>query len=108
MKEIERVANALWMMRKWMSENEVPKRVKVKKAMLEMEAFLSLNRVEIIDLTGKVYDSGMNCQIMNEEFEEEKENQIIVEMIQPMVYQDGKIVQYGKALVEEQNDEEEV
>ena len=108
MKEIVRVANALWMLRKWMSENDIPKRVKIKKAMLEMETFLNSNNVDVIDLTGKVYDLGMNCQIMNEAFDADKEEQIIVEMIQPMVYQDGKIIQYGKALVEEDDDEEEV
>ncbi len=101
MENLTKVANATWMLKKWMNENEVPKRIKFKKALLELETFLNDNDVEIVDLRGKEYDSGLNCHVMNETFEEEADSHIIAEMVQPIVYQAGKLIQYGKVLLED-------
>ena len=69
--------------------------------MLELDAFLNDNDIEIVDLSGKEYDPGLNCHVMNETFNEEASSHTIAEMVQPIVYQGGKLIQYGKVLLED-------
>lgn len=101
MENLTRVANATWMLKKWMNENEVSKKIKIKKALLELDTFLNENNVEIVDLCGKEYDPGLNCHVMNEDYDEEASSNMIAEMVQPIVYREGKLIQYGKVLLED-------
>ncbi len=63
--------------------------------------FVKKNDLEVTDYTGKVYNSGMNVEILASEKDSELEQDIIFETHEPAVAHKGVLIRKAKVIIHE-------
>lgn len=76
-------------------------RVVINRFLNKFNIFLKNNGVEIVDLTGQVFDSGMAVEVIYTEDENKDNalNSVIVETIRPLIFINGKIAKVGQVVI---------
>ena len=65
-------------------------------------SLMGKNNIKIVNLKGKLFEDGMNIEIINAEEIgkiDEKEKYYIEQMVEPIVLKDDKIIKIGKAIL---------
>lgn len=107
--KISEVAVAWWRIDKWLENTDVERKMAVKSSLRTIKSFLHDNDIEVIDLTGQVYESGLAVEVLNDIDSIPDENAIIKEMISPIILQSGSVIEFGKVfLTEQKRDTEKV
>lgn len=60
---------------------------------------LSKNQLELLDLTGHKYDTGISVDVIDKEEGNEKGYLYISKMIEPVILYEGKVIKYGKVIL---------
>lgn len=108
MTQIKDVAVAVWRLEKWLAAAAVEKKMPARSAIRTINSFLRENRVEVQDLTGTKFDSGLNVDVINNEAPDAPdEDLIIAEMLKPIVLQDGAVISRGSVIISALPKEEE-
>lgn len=92
--KIEILALSVWKIRRWLTKTNADKKLTAEKALLNIERLLEDEGVSFVDLTGRKYDPGMAVEVVGES--EDDENQLIIETVQPLITQNGKVVVRGQ------------
>jgi hypothetical protein len=106
--QIKDVAVAAWRLEKWLAVAVVEKKMPARSAIRTIKSFLLENGVEVQDLTGTKFDSGLNVDVINNEAPDASdEDLVITEMIKPIVLQNGAVVSRGSVIISALPREEE-
>ena len=100
--KISEVAVAWWRIDKWLENTDVERKMAVKSSLRTIKSFLHDNDIEVIDLTGQVYENGLAVEVLNDIDSIPDENAIIKEMISPIILQSGSVIEFGKVFLTEQ------
>jgi len=99
------MANAFWRLDKWVASVDTEKKMAAKSALRSIKKFLAENDIEIVDLTGSSFDSGLSLTVVNNESDiTEESNLVISEMIKPIVMENGAVIQFGQVILREPQD----
>lgn len=100
-KNIKEAAIAYWRLQKWVSSIEVDRKIAAESSLRTLKDFLKENEVEVIDLTGKLYDPGLSVEVMYFEDEDTVSENIptIVEMMKPIIIQKGFVIEFGQVVI---------
>lgn len=111
MTELSDIAIATWRLERWINNSNVEKKLAVKSIIRTFNKYLMEQNLEIIDLTGNKFDSGLSVNVISNESNENDEGKLIVkEMVRPIILQEGAVVQYGQVILDtkkEKNHERE-
>jgi len=100
MSEIKEVAIATWRLEKWLSSSNADKKMPAKSAIRAINSYLKDNKVEVQDLTGSHFDSGLNVDVINNETPDASDDELIIsEMVKPIVLQDGSVISRGSVIL---------
>jgi len=103
MVDLERLAIAHWKLKKWISNKEFSKIMVAENALNQINQFLQSQGIEVIDLTGKPYDSGYSVDIVSdaEDCEIIHDNDfVITDMTKPIILKDGVLKVQGEAKID--------
>lgn len=100
-KNIKEAAVAFWRLQKWVSSVDVDRKIAAESSLRTLKDFLKENEVDVIDLTGKLYDPGLSVEVMYFEDEDTESENIptIVEMMRPIILQNGNVVEFGQVVI---------
>jgi hypothetical protein len=102
MEKINEVAIAYWKLEKWIKSANVDKKAAAESSLRSIKRFLDGNSIEIDDLTGDTYDSGLAVEIV---FREDDDGSPydgiakITEMVKPIILHKGSVIQFGQAII---------
>ncbi|MDD4729237.1 MAG: LysM peptidoglycan-binding domain-containing protein [Dysgonamonadaceae bacterium] len=98
---LKEAAIAYWRLQKWVSSIEVDRKIAAESSLRTLKDFLKENEVEVIDLTGKLYDPGLSVEVMYFEDEDTVSENIptIVEMMKPIIIQKGSVIEFGQVVI---------
>lgn len=98
---LKEAAIAYWRLQKWVASIEAERKIAAESSLRALKDFLKENDVEVIDLTGKQYDPGLSVEVLLFEDKDTACNNIpiIIEMIQPIIIQNGSVIEFGKVII---------
>jgi hypothetical protein len=100
MADLIEIAVASWRLEKWLSTVNVERKMAAKSSLRTFNAYLKENNIEIMDITGSKFDSGLAVSVVNNESDEtDEEKLIIAEMVKPIVLENGSVIQYGQVIL---------
>ena len=100
MRDIKDVAVACWRLEKWVDKTNVEKKMAAKSALRILNEYLLENGIEIRDLTGERFSSGLSVEVIGNESEEtDAEKLIIRETIKPVLLENGSVIQAGQVIL---------
>lgn len=101
MADIKELAISYWRMNKWLINANVERKMAASSALRSIKKYLDANGVEVLDLTGQKFDSGLAVDVINNDIPEgaNDENALISEMIKPIIMQNGSVIQFGQVSV---------
>ncbi len=99
---IENITNIAiegWKLSKLQLEND-QNRMVVKKFLKHFNSFLAENQIEIIDLTGQVYEPGMAVEVIFTEGKDREyiQTETIIETIRPIIIINDQIAKHGQVV----------
>lgn len=92
--KIDVLALSVWKIRRWLTKANVEKKLTAEKALINIERLLEDEGVSFVDLNGRKYDPGMAVEVVGDS--DEGDNLLIVDTIQPLVTQNGKVILRGQ------------
>ena len=102
------IAIATWRLEKWLKTVEVERKAGAESALRILKNYLEEHNVEIIDMNGETFDSGLAVRVINNEYEGvSKENLVIQEMIKPVILENGAVRQFGQVIVGKMDSEDQ-
>lgn len=102
MEKIKDVAIAFWRLEKWINTANVDKKAAAESSLRSIKRFLDENSIEIEDLTGETYDSGLAVEIVYSEDDDGSNPDgvaKITQMVKPIILQSGSVIQFGQAII---------
>ncbi len=65
------------------------------------QAFLKKYEIEIVDLTGKIYEPGLAVEVVDliNQNSDGEQSEVINEMVTPIVLQSGQVVKHGQIVL---------
>ena len=101
MSNIKEVAIACWRLQKWLSSVDVERKIAAESSLRALKDFLSVNNVEVVDLTGEQYDPGLSVEVLFFEDEDSDSENIptIIEMTQPIIIQNSTVIEFGQVVI---------
>ena len=70
-------------------------------ALRSIKKYLDSNGIEVLDLTGQKFDSGLAVDVINNDIPEgtQEDCALISEMIKPIIMQNGSVIQFGQVSI---------
>lgn len=101
MADIKELAISYWRMDKWLNNANVERKMAASSALRSIKKYLDANGVEVVDLTGQKFDSGLAVDVINNDIPEgsDDSNALISEMIKPIIMQNGSVIQFGQVSI---------
>ena len=107
MADITEIAIASWRLEKWLNNVNVERKMAAKSALRAINKYLQENNIEVLDLVGNKFDTGLAVSVVNNESEEKDEEKLtIIEMVKPIILQNGSVIQYGQVVLGDKVKEE--
>lgn len=90
-----------WKLRKWLNESEVERKNTAEKALMLIEKSIKEDSIELVDLTGRVYDVGLAVEVIRNDAPDEKDDTkiIVTEMVKPIIVKDNKVTSFGEVVI---------
>lgn len=101
MADIKELAISYWRMEKWLNNTNVERKMAASSALRSIKKYLDSNGIEVVDLTGQKFDSGLAVDVINNDIPEgeNEETALISEMIKPIIMQNGAVIQFGQVSI---------
>lgn len=95
------LALGVWKLKQWLQKAKVERKIGAEKALYLIEKELNDENIEVIDITGKLYDAGLAVEVINNLNPEEKDSSkiFITEMIKPIIMKDNKVLVFGQVVI---------
>ena len=99
--DLKDLAVSFWRMERWVNNANVERKMAATSALRTIKKYLDSNGIEVLDLTGNVYDPGMAVDVINNDApgNADKDKVIISEMIKPVIIQNGTVIQFGQVSI---------
>ncbi len=99
--DIKELAISYWRMEKWLNNTNVERKMAASSALRTVKRYLDSNNIEVLDLLGQHFDSGLAVDVINNDVPEGTDDSkvIITEMLKPIIMQDGAVVQFGQVSI---------
>ncbi len=96
--DIKELAISYWRMGKWLNNTNVERKMAANSALRTIKRYLEANKIEVLDLVGQHYDSGLAVDVINNDVPEGTDDSkiIISETIKPIIMQEGAVIQFGQ------------
>ena len=101
MADIKELAISYWRMDKWLNNANVERKMAASSALRSIKKYLDSNGIEVLDLTGQKFDSGLAVDVINNDIPEgtQEDCALISEMIKPIIMQNGSVIQFGQVSI---------
>lgn len=100
-KEIVSLANDIWKIEKHCSKiTDLNRKAAIKFSLMNIKQILKNYNVSMQNITGKEFKEGLSVDIINIYNKKENGSLYIEEMIEPIVYINGKVHKKGKVILE--------
>ena len=98
--DIRELAVAAWRLEKWLDNLNSDRKMAAKSALRSIKKYLSASGVEVKDPVGSRFDPGLAIEVVNNEAEDAKEEElIIIETLAPYVYRNGELLQHARVII---------
>lgn len=103
MGDIKELAIAYWRLKKWLDNTDFSHKMIVESALRSFERYLSDSNIQILDLTGQIFDPGLAVEVIYCENDTplQEGKAVISEMITPIIIQTEKLLHTGQVIVKE-------
>ena len=93
--DIKELAISYWRMEKWLNNTNVERKMAANSALRSIKRYLEGNKIEVLDLVGQHFDSGLAVDVINNDVPEGTDDSkiIISETIKPIIMQEGAVIQ---------------
>ena len=100
-RNVKDIATAYWRLQKWVSSVRVERKLAAESSLRALKDFLSENEIEVIDLTGELYDPGLSVEIIHSENKgaSNGDKLTIIEMIRPIILHKGSVIEFGQVVI---------
>lgn len=99
--DIKELAISYWRMEKWLNNTNVERKMAANSALRSIKRYLEGNKIEVLDLVGQHFDSGLAVDVINNDVPEGTDDSkiIISETIKPIIMQEGAVIQFGQVSI---------
>lgn len=99
--DIKELAISCWRMEKWLNNTNVERKMAANSALRTIKRYLEGNKIEVLDLVGQHFDSGLAVDVINNDVPEGTDDSkiIISETIKPIIMQEGAVIQFGQVSI---------
>ena len=98
--DIKELAVCAWRLEKWLDNLNADRKMAAKSALRGIKKYISACGIELKDPVGSKFDPGLAIEVVNNEAEEADEDAlIIIETLEPYIYQDGELIQHARVII---------
>lgn len=98
--DIKDLAIAYWRIERWLNNTNVERKMAASNALRNIKKYLDSHNVEVLDLVGQPFDSGLAVDVINNDMPNgTDEGALITETLKPIIMQDGAVIQFGQVSI---------
>ena len=98
--DIKDLAIAYWRIERWLNNTNVERKMAASNALRNIKKYLDSHNVEVLDLVGQPFDSGLAVDVINNDMPNGiDDGALITETLKPIIMQDGAVIQFGQVSI---------